>query len=334
MGQDTTSPSASASASASAAEAHAHAYRPYGAWYISVIAVVLFWSGAFPAAKYAVGTFPPLTVTLLRFAVAAMLLLAWILTRRISLRVARRDIKWVACIAVVYVVVYHALFFGGLQYAPATVAALIIPANVPLVTTLLGVLLLGERLRWPLVAGIVISAAGVFWILTAAPGDTGTGVHPRRYLGYAMLLAALFCVSLNGILGRMLRGRVAPTVSQFYAAVIGMVLLVPLALMEDPVPALRTAGLGPWLAVLYLGGPATAIAAVMYYVALEHLGVARATVFLYLIPVIATGLSALLLGEQLTLRLITGGTVVLAGVWLANRPPPPERVRTAPGDAA
>jgi drug/metabolite transporter (DMT)-like permease len=54
----------------------------------------------------------------------------------------------------------------------------------------------------------------------------------------------------------------------------------------------------------------------------------RIGLFLYLIPIIALAGGTLLLGEPLTLTLVAGGTLTIAGVWIASR----TRVATPPAD--
>jgi drug/metabolite transporter (DMT)-like permease len=56
------------------------------------------------------------------------------------------------------------------------------------------------------------------------------------------------------------------------------------------------------------------VAGQLFLVGVRTVGVARTVVFVYLVPVLTALLSALFLGEQLTLAQALGGAAVLAGV--------------------
>ena len=58
----------------------------------------------------------------------------------------------------------------------------------------------------------------------------------------------------------------------------------------------------------------------------QALGPARTAVFINLVPVFAIALGATLLGETVDASMIVGGLIVVAGVWLLNRPIAPARV--------
>jgi drug/metabolite transporter (DMT)-like permease len=46
-------------------------------------------------------------------------------------------------------------------------------------------------------------------------------------------------------------------------------------------------------------------------------------VFVNLVPVFAIAFGVLLLGERLEASMVVGGLVVVSGVWMINRHPPP-----------
>ena len=64
----------------------------------------------------------------------------------------------------------------------------------------------------------------------------------------------------------------------------------------------------------------TAIAFVWFYDGVKALGPARTAVFINLVPVAAVTLGVLLLGEPLELSMLTGGALVILGVFIINRP--------------
>jgi drug/metabolite transporter (DMT)-like permease len=57
----------------------------------------------------------------------------------------------------------------------------------------------------------------------------------------------------------------------------------------------------------------------MYYYALTHMPASRVSTFSYLQPVLAIFLAMVFLGERAEPSLFSGGALVLAGVFLAER---------------
>ena len=99
--------------------------------------------------------------------------------------------------------------------------------------------------------------------------------------------------------------------SQLAAA---LLLIVPAVALwpTQPVPPRA------WGAALGLGVACTAVAYVLYFRLIAHVGPARAIAVTFLIPPFAIAWGALLLGEALTARMIAGAAIVLAGTSLAT----------------
>ena len=73
-----------------------------------------------------------------------------------------------------------------------------------------------------------------------------------------------------------------------------------------------------WLNLGFLGFLASAACFAMWNYACNALGVVRATIGLYLTPIVGVIFAALFLGERLTLMSTLGGVVIIVGVAIAN----------------
>ncbi len=73
---------------------------------------------------------------------------------------------------------------------------------------------------------------------------------------------------------------------------------------------------------MFLGIFGTAVALVLFYGGVRAIGPARTSVFINLVPVFAVALGVLLLGEPLEFAMVAGGALVIAGIFLLNRPEP------------
>ena len=64
---------------------------------------------------------------------------------------------------------------------------------------------------------------------------------------------------------------------------------------------------------------ATGLAYFWYYQAISAIGASRAGIFINTVPVFAVVMGFLLLGEPVHFSLLTGGLMVVTGVYLTNR---------------
>jgi O-acetylserine/cysteine efflux transporter len=76
-----------------------------------------------------------------------------------------------------------------------------------------------------------------------------------------------------------------------------------------------------WLEMAYLGGLSTFVASITWNYAAGRLPSAVAGAFLYLVPVVAVMAGAVLLDEVITVNIVTGGVMILAGVAIAQAGP-------------
>lgn len=74
-----------------------------------------------------------------------------------------------------------------------------------------------------------------------------------------------------------------------------------------------------WTGILYMALFSSVLCYVIYYYALTYVPASRVAAFSYLQPVLATVMAIPLLGEHPTSALLMGGTLVLLGVFLAER---------------
>ena len=77
-----------------------------------------------------------------------------------------------------------------------------------------------------------------------------------------------------------------------------------------------------WAAVIALALLCTAVAFVLFFRLIAHVGPARATLITFINPAVAVLVGAIVLDEPITATTIGGFVLVLAGCWLATRPAP------------
>ena len=164
-------------------------------------------------------------------------------------------------------------------------------------------------------AGMAIALAGVAVLVypTSAPGARATllGDYDRAAGRF------VFC-TLHRVRQRGNRQFSNITVNT-YAYVGGGVALLPLTLWEAGRNPVTHASAGAWLAAIYMALFPSVAAYLIYYYALGRMTASRVSAFSYLQPIFASIMGVFILGESLGASVIAGGTVILAGVYLAER---------------
>jgi len=293
--------------------------------YSKLMLVAIIWGGTFIAGRVAANEMPAPTAALWRYLIAcgALLLLSWRLEGGLPV-LSRQQWVGVILLGMTGVAAYNLLFMFGLERVPASRGSLIMAFN-PVATLLGAALFLGEPLTRYRVAGILLALLGVAIVL-------GHG-HPLQLftghvgVGEVALLGCAMAWATYTLLGKRILQGLSPLAATTYAALTGVAILaIAAALSGDLI--VPQASLTGWICLAYLGVFGTAVAFVWFYDGVKVLGPARTAVFINLVPVAAVTLGVLLLGEPLEMSMLSGGALVILGVFIINRPTPPAPAAT------
>jgi drug/metabolite transporter (DMT)-like permease len=282
--------------------------------YFLLVLGSLFSGGVFVAGKYALSSFPPLTVAWGRFAIATVLLWSWVRwTEPGTGRVTVRDLPVIAGMGLTAMAGFNILLFYGLTMAPAADAAIISPGVSPMLTAILARRFLGERTGARGVAGLIAGGAGLFLVISPAGGGPET-----RLLGDLLFAAGSALWGVYSLVVKAATRRFTPPVATLYACVVAALALAPFAAAERGWTSLAAATPAAWAGLLYLAVFPTALAFIFFYVGLRRLGAVGATSFALLIPVFGVLSSVIILGERLAWQTLAGGAMVVGGLWLVQ----------------
>jgi drug/metabolite transporter (DMT)-like permease len=188
----------------------------------------------------------------------------------------------------------------------------------PLFVTLAGMLVFGERYGARFFAGLALALAGAATLMAG-----GLALGAQRWLGDGLgVLTAVFYAGYIVSVAR-LRADTSSATIMLASAAVSAAALLPLALVsgENLWPA-RAEG---WLTLLALAAVSHVAGQGLITWALKHLRAAFGSVGLLWQPVAAALLAWALLGEALGALTVTGGVLVLAGIFTARRAEPNHR---------
>jgi drug/metabolite transporter (DMT)-like permease len=284
--------------------------------YVKLILMAVFWSGVFPAVNIVLQSMGLFTSVFLRFAAASLILLVLLRLRAGNFpRLSPRESVLVAVLGLVGIGVYNCLFAYGLSLVEASRAALIVPAN-PAFTALIAALFLGERLGRVRAVGVALCVLGALWVLGRGSFETFAAL--QFSLGDLVLVACLFMWSGYTLLGRMALSTLSPIALTAYVMALGSLPIgIPAWLEHASLADVTWQG---WAALAYLVVFGTVLPYLWFYDGVKALGAARASQFINLVPPIAVLESVLLLNEQTTPGLLVGMVLVVAGLYLTNKP--------------
>ncbi|MDR6917340.1 drug/metabolite transporter (DMT)-like permease [Pseudomonas sp. 3296] len=289
--------------------------------YLKLAAVTMIWGGTFVAGRFLADSLSPLFAASLRFLLASAALLLFVLLARIPL-IRPNPQQWLrlALLGFFGIFFYNLCFFYGLHYINASRASLIVALN-PAVIGLASWLIFKERLSRAKVFGIAICIAGACGVIASRnpqllAGDADASIGDLLIFGCVLGwgIYSLFSEELNHSLG--------PVQTVTYSILLGTVMLWVTSAVRGELSVSALVSLGPqqWLSLMYLGVLGSALAYIGYYDGIRQIGATRSGVFIALNPLTAVILGALLLGEPLTLAMCLGGVLILAGIFLCNKP--------------
>ena len=285
------------------------------------LVAVCFWGLAPVATRAAVGHLAPLPLLLIRMGAASLVLLpwAWPAFRRLDRRSAGR----LVAAGLLGLVGYTLPVTAGLRWLPAASAGLLL-ATEPVWVMLLGRLFLGERGGARAWLGSAAALVGV--AVLAGPGSvSGAGGGWHALAGTALVLAGTLSFAAYTVVLRPLSQELGAVPATAAATVVGS---VPYLAAAGTLPGAGLGHLGPavWAELAFLAFGCTAAGLLLWSVAVLAGDITRVSLLLYLEPVVSVLGAAGFLGERVTLAMLGGGALILAGVAVASAG---KRVRTA-----
>ena len=270
------------------------------------------------ATKVALAHISPITIVWLRFSMGVVILGIAVAMRRQFAFPDKNEWGYFSLLGFLGITFHQWLQSNGLITSEASTTAWIV-ATTPVFMALLGWLVLKEGLPWIKTGGIILAALGV--LLVVSDGDLLS--FTRGTFGAAgdilILISSINWAIFSTLSRRGLKSHPA-TRMMFFVMTLGWVFSSVLFLSSTGPSELAQLTFNGWMGVTFLGIFCSGLAYIAWYDALQALSTAQTGAFLYIEPLVAVVVAALILSEPITWASVVGGSIILFGVWLVNRP--------------
>ena len=273
-----------------------------GEWGLLIILSVL-WGASFLFMGILVKELPPLTISASRLTIASLL---------IGILASRRpkDLPWreLLILGVLNNTIPYALILWGQRYVSSSVAS-IINSTSPFFTSIFAHFLTDdEKINKFSMVGISLGFSGVLAMAWDLQGSL---------IGELAIITAVICYSYATVYGRRFYSMgLSPLDIAFGQLSTAAATSIPLAILERPwlvMPSQRA-----WVSIIGISVFSTALAYLIFFRILERAGATNANLVTLLIPVTATLLCTVFLGERLELRHIVGMCLIMTGLLIMN----------------
>lgn len=277
-----------------------------------IILAVFLWSTAFVAIRLALKDYAPGSIALFRFFLAGMCFLVPFFRLPSRAKLSRKQLLLILLIGPLGIAGYSVLLNQSEIHIAAGIACFVVSLS-PLFSSLLAVLLLGEKVSPRLFTGFGISLVGLFLI----------GCSDVQNIHYNLSLLLLLIAVLFGSIQSAAQKKLVQSLRSLevvtWSTWLGILLLC--IYLPDLKQDFQQASWTGTLSCIYLGLVPSFFAQWFWTESLSKVPLVQANTFLFAMPILTTVIGYLTLGEIPHPFALAGGLVALFGAYVSVRQP-------------
>jgi len=287
--------------------------------------VIIIWAINFIAAKIGLRSLPAMALASFRVVLAGAVMLPFYLwcSRLPAFAEAAQSRRHQFTLRDIWIFLYMG-FFGvtinqvcftvGLRFTSVSHAAVIVGMG-PIYTLIFAVLFKLERVTRRKAMGMTIAVIGI----AVLASENGVSAHSPSVLGDAITMTGSIGFAMYVVLGKRVAGRYDPLTMTAFSHYAGALMVLPVAIYRavtlGSAEHWRAIAWTGWAALLYMAIFSSAVAYLFYFWLLRYLEASQLSAFTYLLPVVATILGILWLGEKGSWDQVLGGVLALGGIY-------------------
>lgn len=285
--------------------------------YLLLTLTVLFWSGNMVVGRGIRADIPPLALAFWRWAIAFLLVLPLALPHlRTQLPLLLKGWKPVLVLGILGVGGYNTFAYLALQYTGATNAVLL-NSFIPIATIAISWAFLGKQLKRIEGMGVFISLCGALTIV--AHGDLNILIHLNLNIGDIWMLGAVLIWAIYTVGLAWRPAGVHPMLMLAAMTLVGLAVLAPAYLWEMAQDKHINVNFGSLASLAYVGIFPSFLGYIFYNRGVAEVGANQASLFIHLMPVFGTLLSAVFLAEIPQWYHYAGISLIFTGIWLTMK---------------
>lgn len=267
--------------------------------------------------KYVLQVISPLVLVGFRIGGAALLFIFFQMFSKGGLKLEKSDHYWLFLLySLLGVTVNQLLFVGGLARTTATNTSLL-AVLIPIFAFIISVILRHDRFTLPKVAGLILAASGVVYLIDPTKADFSAATTR----GDLMIIVNCFSYACYIAVSKKLITHYGALKSMAWLFFFGALFTVPLGLWEMWNVALAEVSGKTWLLLGWIILLPTFAAYYLNGFALARVAPSIVAVYIYLQPLLGFASAVILLGEKLTGRLVFAAALIFGGLFFVTRKP-------------
>jgi drug/metabolite transporter (DMT)-like permease len=297
--------------------------------YIAIVCAMLIWAGAGIAVKHALVVFPPLTLIVLRFTLAVILMfIIGLIFRHNDIlglqRVERQHLPIFLLGGLLQPFLYFILETYTYQSFTSPTIAEALLSTQPILAPIFAFVLLREQVTRYNIIGIFISTVGMLLLLLTGANNFALG-NPW---GVLLAILTVSCSVGYSIVLRRIPTHYSSLTIVFYVQTISLILFYLLwggGQIIHPTPICNLEDFcfqnieKPVLSIIYLALFASVAAFILFCFTVRYIGVTRANIFNNVRPVFTAILMFTIFSEQLPISKWIGIIVIIIGIFISQK---------------
>ncbi|MCE5285038.1 MAG: DMT family transporter [Pelosinus sp.] len=279
---------------------------------IAMLITVFFWGISFISIKIAVSEVPPITMALIRFVMASLLLLIVLQRLEPDTRLRQQDKKRMVFAGLLGITIYFCFENSGVKLTTASSASLI-TSVVPILSITLDVIVFKTKVSLLQSIGMGIAVLGTYLTITV----NGTmDLSSDSFQGNVLIMGAMLAWTGYTLINKSLQQKYTGLFITTYQMVFGTLFLIPAALTEYQ--AWQLFSVTALLNIIFLAVCCSAICYFLYIYALKYLDVAVTTLYLNLVPIVGVISGYFILQETIAAMQLVGGAIIIIAIIIVN----------------
>ncbi|WP_311221566.1 MULTISPECIES: DMT family transporter [unclassified Acidovorax] len=271
--------------------------------------------------------FPVFLLAWMRFGIGGAAMLHWLKKPADEPPLSRRIVALLFLQSLLGNFLFTVCMIYGVSMTSATSAGVIM-SSIPAAVAVMSWFFLRERVALRTWLSVAMAVAGILLFSLSkqehhAPVESALAAQNTQnlvWLGYALLLAASLCEAAYSVIGKKLTGTLGPKRITSLINLWGFVIATPFGLYAAWRFDFASVSAGTWLLLVFYALAACVWTVWLWMTGLKAVPAAQGGIFTVLLPVSATLVGVLVLGERLSAMQLAAFCIALTSVLLATFP--------------